>query len=595
MQTTETKVKTFGETTFNNNDLSFRHKNHSGENFFTRIFGTKDFIFTFWKLLLPSLIWGTITSLVPLLFNVFCAFNFNRGQGMSGNVYLAINYTYGVFSTFNALITVFLFAVFPVIGNFIARRHFESMRQTVRWAIYIGFFIAFVLMIFEQIFAKDMMNLMVWNNLQSGNQTTLSVNLLRFLSFIGFFYLWGWIYVPTLSSIKNTKVILESSFVAFKFFIIATPLYLHYVTNQITSKTTQDELNMITDHACYGLGAIYLVYFMIQPIYIYIYCRYIDTFRRIWYQLFKFFYDKHPNLKKVENLEKELLFMSSFKVSFELIKRIFKLSWGIIIDQLLYAIISIIQLVFIINYGGKLIQDEAFDLNGANAYAAAANYYKDITSIAFMLQLFLYGIFNSFTIAPQYFVANELGKGNKQQALHNEYLCLNWAIVMGIVFMICMFACSTTLNEFFFPSTSKYYFIYINNNSNSFVTYKQLYFDNNNIMFIFSGFMIINTLASMCFFVMIEGGCKYTAFGDSIVQILFTIISIILYFVHYDNMYWYYAISQIMLLVKVIIAYVIVMNKLALNSIEYAKLDDEVSDKNKVSLNKIVNVNTLLA
>ncbi|MBO7044549.1 hypothetical protein J6W34_08730 [bacterium] len=108
---------------------------------------------------------------------------------------------------------------------------------------------------------------------------------------------------------------------------------------------------------------------------------------------------------------------------------------------------------------------------------------------------------------------------------------------MGIVFMICMFACSTTLNEFFFPSTSKYYFIYINNNSNSFVTYKQLYFDNNNIMFIFSGFMIINTLASMCFFVMIEGGCKYTAFGDSIVQILFTIISIILYFVHYDNMY----------------------------------------------------------
>ncbi|MBO6021479.1 hypothetical protein J6P59_04040 [bacterium] len=47
MQTTETKVKTFGETTFNNNDLSFRHKNHSGENFFTRIFGTKDFIFTF--------------------------------------------------------------------------------------------------------------------------------------------------------------------------------------------------------------------------------------------------------------------------------------------------------------------------------------------------------------------------------------------------------------------------------------------------------------------------------------------------------------------------------------------------------------------
>ncbi|MBR4485868.1 hypothetical protein IKS57_00590 [bacterium] len=51
---------------------------------------------------------------------------------MSGNVYLAINYTYGVFSTFNALITVFLFAVFPVIGNFIARRHFESMRQTIR-------------------------------------------------------------------------------------------------------------------------------------------------------------------------------------------------------------------------------------------------------------------------------------------------------------------------------------------------------------------------------------------------------------------------------------------------------------------------------
>ncbi|MBR4485865.1 hypothetical protein IKS57_00575 [bacterium] len=50
-----------------------------------------------------------------------------------------------------------------------------------------------------------------------------------------------------------------------------------------------------------------------------------------------------------------------------------------------------------------------------------------------------------------------------------------------------------------------------------------------------------------------------------------------------------------MLLVKVIIAYIIVMNKLALNSIEYAKLDDEPIDENNLSLNKIVNSNALLA
>ncbi|MBR4485869.1 hypothetical protein IKS57_00595 [bacterium] len=46
MQTTESKVKTFGETTFNN-DPSFCHNKHSGENFFTRMFGTKNFVFTF--------------------------------------------------------------------------------------------------------------------------------------------------------------------------------------------------------------------------------------------------------------------------------------------------------------------------------------------------------------------------------------------------------------------------------------------------------------------------------------------------------------------------------------------------------------------
>ena len=566
METTESKSGKpgFVETTLDSPSLSSNRQNHCRySQFFTKYFGNKQFVYTFWKLLFPSLIWGFITSLVPLLFNVLCAYaKFSLGQGFNGNAYLAINYTYGIFTTFNSLITVFLFAVLPAIGNFIGRGHYKMMRQTVRWAIYIGFIVALILMIFEQAFAKDMMNLMVWSNEPTGNQTQLSVILLRFLSFIGFFYLWSWIYVPTLGSVKNTKVIFTSSFVAFCFFIIVTPLFLHF---------TNDSM----DQAFYGLGAIYLIYFMIQPIYLYIYCKFIKTWRSIWYKCFSFYYQKHQELIRNDHVEIELLFMDHWNVSFQLVKRIFKLSWCIILDQSVYAIVTIIQTVFIINYGGKFITGANFNLNGANTYAAAANYYKDITSIPFMLNTFMYGIFNAFTIAPQYFVANELGKGNKELAYHNEFLCANWGILLGILFLVVMFICSTTLNETFFPSDNQqWYYIYISNTSNSYVTYSQLYYDNNNIMFIFSGFMIINTLCSMLFFVMIEGGSKWTAVGDSLIQIIFTIIMVIMYSVHYDSMYWYYAVSQIMLLAKVIVCYIIIGTKQALNSIEYHSLDD---------------------
>ncbi len=588
MQTTESKVQTtFGETTFNDKNISFRQSSSKkGENFFTRYFGSKNFIIGFWKLLLPSLIWGFITSLVPLLFNVFTAYTFNKGQGLSGgNEFLAINYTYGIFSTFNSLITVPLFAVFPVVGNFIARNHYQMMRQTIRWAMYIGFSIAFILMIFEQIFATNMMNLMVWNNQQSGNQTTLSVNLLRFLSFIGFFYLWGWLYIPTLSSIKNTKAIFFSSLTAFIFFIITTPTYLHFVG--INFNQNNNLANQISDHAFLGLGAIYLIYFMIQPIYLYIYCRFVKQFRTLWYRIFKSFYDKHQHLIKNEHLEKELLFMDSFKVSINLLKRIFKLSWCIILDQSLFSIISIIQLVFIINFGGHISSSNVnFQLLGSNSYLAAANYYKDITSIAFMLQIFLFGIFNAFTIAPQYFIANELGKNNKKEALHNSYLCLNWSIILGIIFMIAMFICGATLNDSFFPRNNQtYYYIYINNTSGANVTFNQLYLDSSNIMYIFAGFMIINTMASMVFFIMIEGGSKLTVVADSLVQIIFTIILIILYVIKFNNMYWYFTVTQIMFAIKVIAGYLIIGFKQSLNSIDYHQLDEEVVAKSKLAIN----------
>ncbi|MBO7084469.1 hypothetical protein J6W20_00775 [bacterium] len=59
-------------------------------------------------------------------------------------------------------------------------------------------------------------------------------------------------------------MIFTSSFVAFCFFIIVTPLFLHF---------TNDSM----DEAFYGLGAIYLIYFMIQPIYLYFYCKFIKT------------------------------------------------------------------------------------------------------------------------------------------------------------------------------------------------------------------------------------------------------------------------------------------------------------------------------
>lgn len=539
-----------------------------------KIFGDRLFVKTFWKLLLPTILWGVVTSVVPVLFNLFNSIFFDNAKtGAHANMYVAVNYTYETFTTVNYFATIFIFSLFPAIGNFVGHGQYKEYRETLRFSMYTGVAAAFILMICEQIWATQFAEGLIYLNRYIGDQIRISVNLMRTMSFIGFCFVWMWLYVPSLSSINNTRPLIYSSIISFIFFIIADPIYLHILSSHgdlVTNLALQYQ-------AAYGIGGIYLAYFAIQPIYVYLYCKFFYQIKKTSLKIKKLFKKDITDadfelLKRTTFLEHEMLLMNDWRVPKKLMKQILILSWGNLLDQTLFNAVEVLHFVYGTNFGGSFLSGNGFELLDKNpeaSNAAANQFYKMIVSNPEMLIVFFYGIFNAFSIAPQYFIARELGAKRKDVAQRNIWLCMNWSYIIGVTLMIVVIIFALFINHVTFPADNGDLWYNIEHHGKLIARVQYwVIWDQARLTMIFFGFLLVSYCGSMMgFYVVLSGASKLIVLGDTVGTIIFTAVAMILHYTHFNNPIAYYFIPHLDKLFKYIIYMVIIGTKQSMNSI----------------------------
>ncbi len=597
------------------NNKNFTLTNNKFHNFFIKAFGDKNYIKTFWKLLTPSLLWGLITSVVPLLFNLFTGLVFTLPNGQHGSIYVAVNYTYSTFVTFDYISTIIIFSIFAAIGNYTGARKYEALKETLRMGIYSSLIISFVLLLFEQIFAAQFAQKLIYLNSYNDKEVALTVILIRSMSLFCFFFAWGWLYVPALSSISNNKPLYYSAIVGLVFFLITDPSFLYSLKEPFAIAIKHNNLNLlfkIQEKASIGIGLIYLFYFIIQPIYIYLYLKFclkiqiimfylLSPFHFYFYKLkiknknailkeneknflnkkftysLDYYQEKLKQIKLNDNLEKELLFFNSFKLTKTVLNEVFLLSWGNLLDQTFYNLIAVLHFVYSTNYGGTFPIGLGFhhisNLQGWNlnlSHYAASHYFKLIISNPEMLLIFFFGIWDSFSVLPSYFVALELGKNNKQIAKRNMWICMNWSYLMGALFTIIILIFASFINQYAtFPSANgnNWYDIEQNGIIIAQVKYYTLWNNARNMMIIWAFMLFFFTATDMGFYLILSGASKILIIGDALITALFVAISMALYYLHFENMYGYFFIPHLDKVVKYFIYLIIIGTNQASNSI----------------------------
>ena len=246
---------------------------------------------------------------------------FYHDSPIGNQLYLSVNYTAYLISFLNPLICSFVFACFPALANYVSTHNKKKIQETLRWSVYITFIVCVIGFVLEEAFATQIALALVWQFTPPVTgvdlvQTNYSIIIIRWLAVSSFFYLWLWIYVPSLSSMKNSRALFYSSLVGFIFFIIAYPSYLHstYVnvgTGSLADKELQQHLYGVTN----GIGGIYLGYFIIQPVFLLIYClwprefkvaeaKFINIFIYLWNGINRF--DKDYQNATRKKLQKEI-------------------------------------------------------------------------------------------------------------------------------------------------------------------------------------------------------------------------------------------------------------------------------------------------
>ena len=583
---------------FSFNDEEFRHAK-----IINKIFGTNKFIKVFLRLLFPSLFWGLFTALVPILFNTMIN-GFYQDSQIGNQLYLSVNYTSYLFSFLNPLICSFIFACFPAVANYIAIHNKKKLQETLRWSVYITLIVCIIGLIFEEIFATQIALALVWQFTPPVTgvdlvQTNYSVIIIRWLAFSSFFYLWLWLYVPTLSSMKNSRALFYSSVIGFIYFIISYPSYLHSTYVNVGSGTLatpdiQDHLYGIIN----GIGGIYLGYFIIQPLFLLIYCYwprefkvaeawFINIFIYFWNGINRFSKDyqiatrkrvqQFPKNYLVHSTTKEeytdyerdlLFFQTGFSVSAILLKQIFILAWVILLDQIFYAVLNLILMVYGTNYHGYW--------NGWNGIPPthdaklnlhmAKEYYKLILANVSLISTYIFTIYSGFSLLPQYFVGYYIGFGDKQTAFHNSTILTNWSILFGLFIAIIIIIYGSFINELIYSTSDPnnfYYFVY-HGKKVALGTYKQLWSDAFNMELIYALAVLFDTSVAMTYYILLSGGSKFIIFADSLIQLINSLALIGLYYTNYDNFYVYYLVNRIHTFLKFFISLVVIYAKGAL-------------------------------
>lgn len=127
-------------------------------------------------------------------------------------------------------------------------------------------------------------------------------------------------------------------------------------------------------------------------------------------------------------------FSSGFWFKWEDVKLLFYLGWATFIDQVVWSIANVFQIIYTVNVS-------------SNAWGV----YNQAVKPAGLLNNYVYSVANSFAILPSAFVAYELGLGNREAAKRNGWRLYWWGmctatILMLVVFVLSSFMPATTLN-----------------------------------------------------------------------------------------------------------------------------------------------------
>ena len=423
------------------------------------------------------------------------------------------------------------------------------------------------------------------------------------MAFIGFFFSWMWIYVPALPSIKNNKPLYYSALVGFIFFIICDPIFIYSFQSSFELNINNPQaLLALQLKAATGTGIIYLVYFIIQPFYVYFYLKFYKYLRKmtlvVLQPFMKLFYLKKPdqyqtyldNLKNVFNqnyLESQVLFFNKFRVSLYYWRIILLLSWGNLLDQSFYNLIAVLHFVYSTNFGGQFPNGPGFEhisvLEGWNQTVsnfAANHYFKLIMANPEMLLIFFFGIWDSFSVLPSYFVARELGIGNKKQAKTNMWRCMHWSYLMGASFTIIIIIFALFINQYAtYPAQSGMFNYDIDYNGHVVATvkYYQLWDDARNAMIIWAFMLFFFTATDMGFYVILSGASKILIVGDALITAIFVGVAMALYYTHFNNMLGFYFIPHLDKIVKYFIYITFIFTSQSSNSInDVMKVKNEV-------------------
>ncbi len=578
-------------------DFSFNNVDFKLAKWYNKIFCSTKFIKAFLRLTFPSLFWGLFTALVPILFNTMIN-GFYKDAPVGNQLYLSVNYTSYVYGYINPLVSSFIFAAFPAFGNYIAQHNKLKLQEVMRWTAYLSLVFCTIGLCLEEGFASQIALVLVWQYTLPVTgvdlvQLNYSIILIRWFAISGFFYCWLWLYVPTLSSMKNAKSLFYSSIIGFIYFIIAYTSYLattlvNVGNVELAPTAIQNHLYQVDN----GIGGIYLGYYIIQPVFLWFYiywpkqfkvweAYFLNIFIHLWngindlnknYQLST---RKKPqrfpsnfqllsiNKDEYTDYERDLLmFQTGFKVKWSTLERLWILSWAILLDQIFYATLNIILVVYGTNFHGYWTDWNGIIVNNDPGLSLhmAKEYYKLILANVSLISTYIFTIYNGFSLLPQYFVSYYIGKGDKQTAYHNSLILTNWSIVIGLLLALIIVIYGSFINELIYSSASPsiYYYFTYHGTKIALGTYGQLWADSYYIELIYSLAVLFDTAVAMCYYILVAGGSKFVILADSACQVINVIALIALYYTNYNNFYVYYMVNRIHTLLKAVVTIVVI-------------------------------------
>ena len=344
-----TKHKTFGENVIHG-DFTFNNEDYAKASRLVRVFGHSKFIRMFWRLFFPMLIYGIVTALVPILFMTMAKGVYEK-DGIGIPIYESFSYTLSKFNYINIFVALaWTLMAYPIVGNYIGRNQVQKMQESVRFIFYMIMITCSIAMICEFIYAPMIAQNIVWKykdassydlnilknhslnfaskealqtyltDIQRGYQLKYSTISIRFFAFTSYLVGWASLFTPMFSSKRNNKVLIFATVSGLIFFLIVYSSYIY--TDVISAKEVEGTYNVagvkVVEKTSYSGYAkfnsliqtscgIYIVYNIVIPLVLTIYCIFPKQFKIIKIKTLNFLKNCYNSLvDKQSNIEYQI-------------------------------------------------------------------------------------------------------------------------------------------------------------------------------------------------------------------------------------------------------------------------------------------------